>query len=211
MTARARAAAGPGRRQPQNENGVATHQRILDAALDVLATRGWRHASVAEVAERAGVTRGAVQHHFKDREGLFTAAVQQIMDSRVREVENLQHADYPEGERTQAIVRTVVELHQGQMFTAALQLCVAASNDPILRPRIAAMELEVGARAFWTLIELLRLDGNDRTVRTTVQAFLDSARGLGLAGMLNDDSRRRGYVADRWAEMLDELRTDKRD
>ncbi|MEV6217466.1 hypothetical protein [Nocardia sp. NPDC051833] len=87
-----------------------------------------------------------------------------------------------------------------------LQLCIAASDDPVLTPRVAAMELEVGARGFWALIELLRLDGNDRTVRTTVQAFLDSARGLGLAGMLNDDTRRRGHVADRSAHMLDDLR-----
>ncbi|MFC7450701.1 TetR/AcrR family transcriptional regulator [Rhodococcus daqingensis] len=186
---------------------MATYQRIVEAALEVLATRGWRHASVAEVAARAGVTRGAVQHHFKDRDGLFTASVQHIMDTRIHEIEALQHADYPDGERTRTIVHTIIELHQGTSFTAALQLCVAASDDPTLRSRVAAMELEVGARGFWALIELLRLDGNDPTVRTTVQAFLDSARGLGLAGMLNDDSRRRRLVADRWAAMLDELHT----
>ncbi|MFD4351726.1 TetR/AcrR family transcriptional regulator [Nocardia sp. NPDC058518] len=194
-------------RRPQNENGLATHQRIVEAALDVLATRGWRNASVAEVAERAGVTRGAVQHHFKDRDGLFTASVQHIMETRVAEIEALQHADHNAAEDTRTIVRQIVELHQGATFKAALQLCIAASDDPTLGPRVAAMELEVGARGFWALIELLRLDGNNRTVRTTVQAFLDTARGLGLAGMLNDDSRRRLQVADRWAEMLDELRT----
>ncbi|MGW4481107.1 TetR/AcrR family transcriptional regulator [Rhodococcus triatomae] len=196
-----------GWRRPQNENGVATHQRIVEAALEVLATRGWRHASVAEVAARADVTRGAVQHHFKDRDGLFTAAVQHIMDTRISQIEALHHGEYPEGERTRVIVRTIVELHQGTSFAAALQLCVAASDDPALRPRVAAMESEVGARGFWALVELLELDGHDGTVRTTVQAFLDSARGLGLAGMLNDDTRRRLQVADRWADMLDDLRT----
>ncbi|WP_278262112.1 TetR/AcrR family transcriptional regulator [Nocardia sp. AG03] len=194
------------RRRPQNENGVATHQRIVDAALDVLATRGWRNASVAEVAERAGVTRGAIQHHFKDRDGLFTASVQHIMQTRIQEIEDFQHTIVPGPDSTREVVHRIVELHQGPTFKAALQLCIAASDDPVLAPRVAAMELEVGARGFWALIELLGLDGNKPTVRTTVQAFLDSARGLGLAGMLNDDSRRRGKVADRWAQMLDELR-----
>ncbi|MET9213835.1 MULTISPECIES: TetR/AcrR family transcriptional regulator [unclassified Nocardia] len=194
------------RRRQQNENGVATHQRIVEAALEVLATRGWRNASVAEVAERAGVTRGAVQHHFKDRDGLFTASVAHIMDTRIREIEAFQHAAGPGPDSTRDTVHRIVELHQGPTFKAALQLCIAASDDPVLAPRVAAMELEVGARGFWALIELLHLDGNNPTVRTTVQAFLDSARGLGLAGMLNDDSRRRGLVADRWAQMLDELR-----
>lgn len=193
-------------RKPQNENGIATYRRIVEAAFEVLATRGWPHASVAEVAQAAGVTRGAVQHHFKDRDGLFTAAVEHVMDERIRQVEALQDAEYPDGERTRDIVRTIVDMHQGPTFAAGLQLCMAASGDPALSPRVAAMELEVGVRGFWTVIHLLRLDGNDPKVRTTVQAFLDSARGLGLAAMLNDDSRRRAAVADRWAEMLDELR-----
>ncbi|MGW2659352.1 TetR/AcrR family transcriptional regulator [Nocardia tengchongensis] len=195
-----------GARRPRNENGIYTHRRIVEATLDVLATRGWGHASVAEVAERAGVTRGAVQHHFKDRDGMLTAAVQHIMDQRISRIEALRHVGRAPGDHTRAIVRHAVEMHQGPAFTAALQLCMAAADDPVLRPRVAAMELEVGARGFWALIELLQLDGNDPKVRTTVQAFLDSARGLGLAGILNDDAGRRTHVADRWAEMLAELR-----
>ncbi|NUS44454.1 MAG: TetR/AcrR family transcriptional regulator [Mycobacteriaceae bacterium] len=198
-------------RKPQNENGIATYRRIVEAALDVLATRGWRHASVAEVAHAAGVTRGAIQHHFKDRDGLFTAAMQYVMDERIRRIEELRPAAGSGGERTREIVHTVVDMHQGATFAAGLHLCVAAAADPNLTDRVAAMELEVGARGFWAIIELLGLNGNDPTVRTTVQAFLDSARGLGLAGMLNDDSRRRAKVADRWADMLDELRDRRRE
>ncbi|WP_078322465.1 TetR/AcrR family transcriptional regulator [Mycobacteroides chelonae] len=198
------------RRQPQNENGIATHQRIIEAALDVLATRGWGNASVAEVAARAGVTRGAVQHHFKDRDGLFTASIQHLYDSRIRQIEALADADHPDGQRTRDIVHTIIDLHQGADFKAALQLCIAAADDRTLQPRVAAMELEVGARGFWAIVDLLGLDGHNHIVRTTVQAFLDSARGLGLAGMLNDDARRRSQVADRWADMLDELHTSPR-
>ncbi|AMT71190.1 TetR/AcrR family transcriptional regulator [Mycobacteroides immunogenum] len=199
-------ASGSGR-APQNENGIATHQRIMDAALDVLSTSGWRNASVAEVAARAGVTRGAIQHHFKDRDGLFTAAISYILNMRVHQIEALVQTRHPNLEQTRAIIREIIELHQGPTFKAALQLCIAASDDPILQPRVAAMELEVGARGFWALISVLELDGNNATVRTTVQAFLDCARGLGLAGMLNDDSRRRQHLADHWAETLSQLRS----
>ncbi|WP_234824008.1 TetR/AcrR family transcriptional regulator [Mycobacteroides abscessus] len=179
----------------------------MEAALEVLSTRGWRHASVAEVGARAGVTRGAIQHHFKDRDGLFTASIQHILSTRIDQIEKLAELEFSSAERTRSIVRTIVELHQGPTFKAVLQLCMAASDDPVLRPQVAAMELEVGARGFWALIELLDLDGNDPTVRTTMQAFLDAARGLGLAGMLNDDSRRRQHVADRWAQIIDDLRS----
>jgi hypothetical protein len=42
-------------------------------------------------------------------------------------------------------------------------------------------------------------------VHEAVQATLDLARGLGLAGTLADDSRRRERVISQWAGMLDEV------
>ncbi|WP_378741883.1 TetR/AcrR family transcriptional regulator [Nocardia brasiliensis] len=189
-------------------DGAATHRRIVEAALEVLAERGWRNASVDEVAKRAGATRGAVQHHFKDKNGLFAASVQHILDLRIEQIEALAAIEHTAAEdRTHRIVQTVVEMHVGPLFAAALQLCVAAANDDTLRNRIAAMELEVGARGFWALIDLLELDGSKAKVRTTVQAFLDAARGLGLAAMLNDDSARRRQVTKRWVELIDEVRS----
>lgn len=192
-------------RQPQQERGFTTRRRILEAAAAVLAERGWSATSVSDVTKRAGVTRGAVQHHFTDREGMLAAAIGHLLDTRVEEFQAAA-ADLPAGaDRTLIVVRMLVEYHQGAAFAATLQLCVAASADPVLRPRVAAMEAEMGAKIFWTAVDLLGLDGRDRTVRATIQAFLDSARGLGLAGFIGDDAVRREAVTVRWAEMIDQL------
>ncbi len=192
-------------RQPQQERGFTTRRRILEAAAAVLAERGWSATSVSDVTKRAGVTRGAVQHHFTDREGMLAAAIAHLLDIRIEEFQAAA-ADLPAGAgRTQAVVRMLVEYHQGEAFAATLQLCVAAAADPLLRPRVAAMEAEMGAKIFWTAVDLLGLDGRDRTVRATIQAFLDSARGLGLAGFIGDDTVRREAVTARWAEMIDQL------
>ncbi|QIS24462.1 TetR family transcriptional regulator [Nocardia terpenica] len=184
---------------------MATRDRILTAAASVLAESGWRAATTDKVARRAGVTRGAIQHHFTDRDGLFTAAIQHLFDTRIAEFQTAAR-DFPQGPgRTLAIVRAIVELHQGESFAATLQLCVAAAGDPALRPRVADMELQMGIKAFWGTIDYLDLDGTNHTVRSTVQAFLDSARGLGLAGFIADDTTRREHITHRWAEMLDDL------
>lgn len=47
-----------------------TKQRILDAALDVFGERGYRGASVDDVAAAAGVTKGAVYYYFEDKDDL---------------------------------------------------------------------------------------------------------------------------------------------
>jgi AcrR family transcriptional regulator len=54
-----------------------TRRRILDAALRCFATDGWSGTSFVRVAEHAGVTRGAVHHHFTDKASLLGAALTQ--------------------------------------------------------------------------------------------------------------------------------------
>jgi TetR/AcrR family acrAB operon transcriptional repressor len=50
-----------------------TREQLLDAAEQVFRQRGVGHASLAEVADAAGVTRGAVYHHFASKAELFEA------------------------------------------------------------------------------------------------------------------------------------------
>ena len=60
-----------------------TRQRLLETAVDCLAELGWAQSSVVVVAERAGVSRGAAQHHFPTRESLFTAALSHVAEARM--------------------------------------------------------------------------------------------------------------------------------
>lgn len=60
------------------EDAEATRDRLLDAAEQVFYERGVSGASLADVANRAGLTRGAVYWHFKDKLDLFGAVVQRV-------------------------------------------------------------------------------------------------------------------------------------
>ncbi|MFC9553836.1 TetR/AcrR family transcriptional regulator [Rhodococcus sp. NPDC056960] len=182
---------------------MATRLKLLDAAVQCLAELGWRDTTVTVVTDRAGVSRGTVQHYFGDRNGLFEAAIEHVAQTRLVELRS-RAATFPTGTgRTRAVVEGFVELHLGPLFGATLQLCVAASADPVLRPKVAAMEEQMGRQAFFAAAELLGVDPRDEAVRTTIQAFLDSARGLGLASFLGDDAARRAGVVARWAELFD--------
>lgn len=50
-----------------------TRESLLDAALQVFRERGVTHTRLVDVAARAGVTRGAIYWHFKDKAELFQA------------------------------------------------------------------------------------------------------------------------------------------
>ncbi len=55
------------------EEALATREQLLDAAECMFRQRGVGHTSLAEVADAAGVTRGAIYWHFKDKADLFQA------------------------------------------------------------------------------------------------------------------------------------------
>ena len=57
------------------EEALATREQLLDAAERVFRKRGVGHTTLAEVADAAGVTRGAVYWHFRSKADLFEAMV----------------------------------------------------------------------------------------------------------------------------------------
>ena len=57
------------------EEAAITREQLLDAAERVFRERGVAGSSLAEVASAAGVTRGAVYWHFRDKADLFAAMI----------------------------------------------------------------------------------------------------------------------------------------
>jgi AcrR family transcriptional regulator len=54
---------------------VATRERILDAALEVFARKGYHRASVDDIVRASATSKGAVYHHFPNKEAVFLALV----------------------------------------------------------------------------------------------------------------------------------------
>ncbi|HEU0116962.1 MAG TPA: helix-turn-helix domain-containing protein, partial [Thermomicrobiales bacterium] len=65
-------------RRTQTERRAATRRALIDAGRAVLAERGYGAASTADIVRRAGVTRGALYHHFADKQDVFRAVVEAI-------------------------------------------------------------------------------------------------------------------------------------
>jgi AcrR family transcriptional regulator len=197
-------------RQPQQDRSRATRKRLLEAAIECLAEHGWTGTTVLVVAERAGVSRGAAQHHFPTREDLVTAAVEYVAQERTNRL-RAHVADLPTGPgRTQAVIDLIDHMYTGPLFRAALQLWVAASSDEQLRSRVVPLEAHVGRETHRVALQLLGVDEKAAGVREIVQATLDMARGLGLANLLTDDSKRRRRILREWGKLLDGARAGRR-
>lgn len=57
------------------EEAEKTRLALCEAALKAFAEEGWRGATFEVIAAKAGVTRGALNHHFKDKKALLSSAL----------------------------------------------------------------------------------------------------------------------------------------
>lgn len=78
------------------EDAVATRNSLLDAAEQVFYEQGVARASLSEIAQRAGATRGAVYWHFKDKLDLFFALLDRVTFP-LEQAAYGEHATRPEG------------------------------------------------------------------------------------------------------------------
>ena len=177
--------------------------RLLEATVDCLVERGFSHTSTTLVSERAGVSRGAQLHHFPTKNDLVVAAVEHLTDVRGADLAAAA-ARLPTGKRrTRAVLQMLADHFTGPVFTAALELWVAARTDEALLAAVGPLEQRVGREAHRMTVAALGVDESRPGVRELVQATLDLVRGLGLASTITDDSARRRRILREWADVLD--------
>ncbi len=187
---------------PKQDRSRQTRRRLLETTIRCLATHGWEASTVGFIAAEAGISRGAVQHHFPTREDLIVAALEHMFAERVALLDALPDPGGSGAARIHAVVSGLVELVGGDLFRAALQVWTVAAADPELRATVVPLERHFARVAHQRAVRLLGVDGTDPEMRGLVQATLDLARGLALADVLTDDSRRRARVVRVWSNQL---------
>lgn len=138
-----------GRRDPE-----ARRQAILDAALDVFAAEGFAAAKLDDVAEKAGVAKGTIYLHFKDKQDLFEQMVREAVFPVIARLEELAKLpDLP----TELVLRGMFDVFRTQLLATRRKdlLRLILTEGPRF-PAIAAFyHREVVARGLALMGELL--------------------------------------------------------
>ncbi|GIM93176.1 TetR/AcrR family transcriptional regulator [Paractinoplanes toevensis] len=187
---------------PKQGRSRATRRRLLETTIRCLATHGWEVSTVGFIAAEAGISRGAVQHHYRTREALILGALEFMFDERAALLDALPEPTGTGPERVHTVVAGLVETIGGELFRAALQVWTAAAADPELRAAVLPLERHFARGVHERAVRLLGVDDADPEIRALIQATLDLARGLALADVLTDDSRRRARVVHAWSAQL---------
>lgn len=192
---------------PKQERSRTTRDRILKSTVSCLAELGWHRTTTSVVAERSGISRGALQHHFPTREDLFLTAVDYMFDEENQVGLYGAVTSSAKGDDFDFIVEKVLEFYVSDIFKAALQVWTVGASEPALKEKIRPLEDKFARGIYDQTVKFLDADVSDERTHRFIQTTLDLARGLGLADLLSDDSVRRKHIARFWAE---EMRSIKR-
>jgi AcrR family transcriptional regulator len=105
---------------------------LLESAADVIVETG-PSSGVAAVARRAGVSKGALQHHFDTKTDLLIAVVSTGWDDLVGRFDRVADVSRPPEERLRALVCAMWDSYQQPTCRAAFMI----SSDPNLDPNLA--------------------------------------------------------------------------
>jgi AcrR family transcriptional regulator len=132
-------------RRTNEQRSASTKGRLLEATIECLVDLGYARTTTTEIADRAGVSRGAQLHHYPTKAALVAAAVEHLsarLDGEFRQA----IVKAPRGiDRNAAAVDILWSLVSGRTFAAWLELAVAARTDPELAEATVGLGERTGA------------------------------------------------------------------
>lgn len=120
----------------QAQKSAMTRDRILDAAINCFIELGYTNVTTAKVASAAGVSRGAMLHHFPSKTELIQAAVEYLHDRLLEDYTERVKSISPrlKGSKfRRAGIDAYWQHLTGDLFTAYHELCVAGRTDAELK------------------------------------------------------------------------------
>lgn len=112
---------------------------ILQAASGIASEEGVQAITMDAVASRAGVTKGALQHHFKNKQGLLDALYQEAMDRFASNIDERTASEPADafGASARAYVLAIVDETKPEFANLFRALVAALMTDPAIRDRYA--------------------------------------------------------------------------
>jgi len=190
----------------QQQRRDETRRALLDAAVASLVELGVARTTTLEVQKRAGLSRGALLHHFPSKAELVAATVAHLAQMRGRELKE-RAAGLPAGEaRVDAVFDLLWQSFTGPLFYVAMELRAAARTDRELRRALAPVERDVHERIVQQYRALFGSDiasrpGFDRALELTLQLMI----GAGMTSILHGEQARVESLVAAWKSMFHTL------
>lgn len=196
-------------RRTQEERSTETRGRLVEAAIRVLDESGYANLTISKVAQSAGLTNGAMQHHFVSRGELLVAVLNALYPALDIPIERIASQSRPIRQRVSMIVDLFWQIYSRPEYLVIWDIAFGTRSDPTLRAKLQTYQREIAARLPKSLAKVfadvgLSPEDADRTFALVISYL----RGLALQTVFGVDRRHANLdqIKDLASEQIEKLR-----
>jgi AcrR family transcriptional regulator len=189
-------------RRTQAERREHTRRQLIAATVQCIAHDGYKATTTRRVAQTAGVSLGALAHHFPSRLDLIAAALDDVDQRLVNDFRERAGATKRRPD-TKQLLDLVWNYWSSDPFTVWLRIWIAAAEEPELHDRMAPIERRFNDAIASLATELTPPHLQPDAWRSRFGAAMHAMRGLALS--LAIEPREPVSTRDPWPTLRREL------
>lgn len=191
----------------QAEKSAMTRTAILESAIRCFVEMGYARTTTALIASEAGVSRGAMMHHFPSRSAVIKAVVAYLHERRLEEYRGLMtNTDQPDQMLTRVGIRKSVEAawHYVNLpsFVAYQELLAAARTDAELGDVIGEVERDVEREFLRTVKSVFPHWKRLKSLQAAHDLVQFTMAGMAISHRSSDRKKRASRVIDLVTDQL---------
>lgn len=214
-TARAAGKPGPKPRPPatrrkQEDRSRDARERLLSATIDVLLERGYSGLTTKEVAKTAGLSNGALMHHYATKAELVIAATKAVYDEWILRGQRIARTPGAVENPLEGFISDSTSVYFDWPYIAALEVVMVARTDEALMQHIVPVmeHYRETTNALW--LEVFRQAGyTEEDASTILNLTLNMVRGMGVNRFWKRDDARYQKPFKEWVELVNRQFTPK--
>src|SRR5690606_13785938 len=184
-----------------------TQDDLIKSAIRIISDHGFEAATMQEVAREAGVTPGAIQHHFESKAALMMRVLSALIEEGSSSGTLWPSPDTPIEIRAREFVGNAWTLiYRQPRFIAAWNTYLGCRDQPKLLEHVAQQRVQLEARMHSDFLHAFPELSADSSSADFIDLVFSMLRGLGLLGLFSSHHQAEGQLDCLAALILDRCR-----
>jgi AcrR family transcriptional regulator len=178
----------------------------VETGVEQLIARGYAGTTTVAVQQAAGVSRGALLHHFPTRNDLLSAVIRRLLEMHEAAAREALASAPRDGDRVARAIAALSTVVRRPAFVAQMDLWTAARTDPDLARVVSREERRAGSDLARVVDDVFGRPLTDHPrYRAVAGLTVQILRGLALTDVLRGDAETAQRALDDWTDMVHDL------
>jgi len=199
---KSKSVAAPAQRRTQEDRTRESRQRLREATIAVLVERGYAGLTTKEVVVRAGVSNGALMHHYASKMELVIDATADIYEAAIERGQRIARTPAAHRDPVGGFIKDCMSVYFEWPFIAALEVLMVARTDAELMPQILPVMQRYRSLTNDLWLKVFVDTGVARPhAETVLNLTLNLVRGMAVNSLWQKDMKSYKAQLSHWAQV----------